>query len=96
MSHNAEVKLCILDQFAETLNGIASYIILGLSFMFRHVKINCICLVLFLHELKQGLVLVKQFGFVNRNVSQADTIHMVQRFPIQLLATEEFSQNVEV
>jgi len=36
----------------------------------------------------------QMFGFINRNVSQADTIHMVQHFPIQLFATEEFSQSV--
>jgi len=29
---------------------------------------------LFLHELKQLLLLVKQFSFINKNVSQADTI----------------------
>jgi len=51
---------------------------------------------LFLHELKQVLVLVKQFSFINKNVSQADTIHMVQHFSIQLFATEEFSQITEI
>jgi len=75
-------------QFAEALNGIASYKIFCLSFMFHHVTVNCICLMLFSHELKQVLVLVKQFSFINRNVSQADTIHVVQHFPIQLFATD--------
>ena len=51
---------------------------------------------LFLHELKQVLVLVKQFSFINKNVSQTDTIHMVQHFSIQLFATEEFSQITEI
>jgi len=54
--------------------------------MFHHVTINCIWLMLFLHEI---LVLVKQFSFINRKVSQPDTIHMVQHFPIQLFAKEE-------
>ena len=40
---------------------------------------------LFLHELKQVFVLVKQFSFINKNVSQADTIHMVQHFPFSCL-----------
>jgi len=40
------------------------------------------------------LVLVKQFNFINRYVSQVDTIHMVQHFSIQLFATEEFIQNI--
>jgi len=44
---------------------------------------------LFLQELKQVLVLVKQFSFFNRNVSQTDTIHIVQHFPIHLFATDE-------
>jgi len=51
---------------------------------------------LYLHELKQVLVLFKQFSCINRNVSQADTIHMVQHFPIQLFATEEFSQSISI
>jgi len=50
-------------------------------------------LMLFLHELKEVLVLVKQFSFINRNVSQAGTIHIVQHFPI---ATESFSQCIEI
>jgi len=37
--------------------------------MFHHFTINCIWLILFLHELKQVLVLVKHFSFINRNVS---------------------------
>ena len=41
------------------------------------------------------MVLVKQLSFINRNVSQVDTIHMVQHFPIQLFATEEFSQSIQ-
>jgi len=55
---------------------------------------NCICVMFFMHERKQVLVLVKQCSFIIRNVSQADTIHMLQHFPIQLLATDEFSQSV--
>jgi len=60
-THNAEVKLCNLYQFAEAFNGIASCKIFCPSFMFRHFAINCIWLVLFLHEFKQVLVLAKQF-----------------------------------
>jgi len=37
--------------------------------MFHHFTINGIWLMLFLHELKQVMVLVKQLGFINRNVS---------------------------
>jgi len=51
---------------------------------------------LLLHELKQVLVLVKQFSFINRNVCNADTILMVQYFPIQLFVTDEFSQSIEI
>jgi len=51
---------------------------------------------LFFHELKHVLVLVKEISFINKNVSQADTIHMVDHFPIQLFATEEFSQSIEI
>ena len=53
-------------------------------------------MMLFLHELKQVLVLVKQFSFINRNASQADTIHMVQHFAIQSFVTEEFSLSIEI
>jgi len=67
--HNVDVKLCNLYQVAEVLNDIASYKIFCPSFMFNQVKINCICLMLFLHELKQVVVLFKQFSFINRNVS---------------------------
>jgi len=58
--------------------------------MFHHVAINCIFGALFARTLTV-LVLVKQFSLININVSQAHTIHMVQHFPIQLFATEEFS-----
>jgi len=44
MSHNAEVKLCNLYQFAETIIGIASCKIFCPSFMFYHFTINCIWL----------------------------------------------------
>jgi len=54
--------------------------------MFHHFTINCIWLVLFLHELKQVLLLVKQFSFINKRFSQADTTHMVLHFSIQLFA----------
>ena len=50
---------------------------------------------LFLHKCKQVLVLVRQFSLINRNVSQADTTQ-VPHFPIQLFATEEFSQSIEI
>jgi len=60
-SHNVEVKLRNLYQFAEAYNGIASCKIFCPSCMFHHFTMNCICLMLSLHELKQTLVLVKQF-----------------------------------
>jgi len=69
MSHNAEVKQCNFYQFAEAFNGIASCKIFCPFFMFHHFRTNCIWLMLFLHELKQVFVLVKQFSFINRNVS---------------------------
>jgi len=69
MSHNAAVKLCNLYQFVEAFNGIASCKIFCPSVMFHHFTINCVWLMVFLHELKQVLVLVKQFSFINRNVS---------------------------
>ena len=50
---------------------------------------------LFLHEPKHVLVLVKQFSFINRNASQAGTIHMVQHFPIQWFETIEFTPSIE-
>jgi len=61
MNYNAEVKLCNLYQLAEAFNGIASRKIFCPFFMFHHFTMNCIWLMLFLHELKQVLVLVKQF-----------------------------------
>jgi len=74
MSHNAEINLCNLYQFSEVFNGIARCKIYCLSFMFHHFAINCIWLMLFLHELKQVLVLVKQFSFISRNVSLKHTL----------------------
>jgi len=68
MSHNAEVKLRNLCQFAEAFNGIACCKRFRPTFMFQYFTINCLCLTLFLCELKQVLVLVKQFIFINRNV----------------------------
>jgi len=61
-SHDAKVKLCNLYQFAEAFSGIASCNIFCPSFMLHHFAINCIWLMLFLHELKHVLVLVKQFN----------------------------------
>jgi len=48
MSHNAEIKLCHLYQFAEAFSGIASYKIFCPSFMLHHFTKNCIWLKLFL------------------------------------------------
>jgi len=59
--YEAEVKLCNLYQFAETFSGIANYKIFCPSFMFHHFTTNCVWLMLFLHELKHVLVLVKPF-----------------------------------
>ena len=79
-SRNAEVKLCNLYQFAEAFNGIASCKIFCPSFMFPQFTINCIWLMHFLHELKQVLVLVKQFTSVSlKNVSIKQT-NMVHHF----------------
>jgi len=95
MSHNAEVKLCNLYQFAEAFNGIASCKIFCPSFMFHHFTINCIWLMLFLHKLKKVLVLVKQFSFVNRNVSLKQIlITWFNIFPCSCLQTEESSQSI--
>jgi len=58
-SHNAEVKLCNLYQFAEAFSGTESCKIFCLFFMFHHFTINCIWLMLFLHESKHVLVSVK-------------------------------------
>ena len=59
-SHNAEIKLYNLYHFTEEFKCIASYNIIFPSFVFHHLTINCIWLMLFLHERKQALVLVKQ------------------------------------
>jgi len=56
MSHNVAVKLCNLYQFVEACNGIASCKIFCLSAMFHHFAMNCICWMVFLHELTQILV----------------------------------------
>jgi len=61
--------MCNLYKFAEEFNGIASCKIFCPSFMIHHFTINTIWLMLFLHELKQVLVLGNQFSFINRNVS---------------------------
>ena len=61
MSHNVQVKLWNLYQFAKAFNGIASCKIFCPSFMFHHFMISCIWLMLFLYKLKQ-------FSFINRNV----------------------------
>jgi len=89
MSHNAEIKLSNLYQFSEAFYWHCKLQNICPSFMFHHFTVNSICLMLFLQELKQVLVLVKQFSFFNRNVSQTDTIHIVQHFPIHLFATDE-------
>jgi len=48
----------------------------------------------FLHELKQVFVLVKQFSFINRNVSLKQILHTCFNiFPFSCLQTEESSQS---
>jgi len=68
MSHNAEVQLCNLYQVAEAFNGIASCKI------FAHLS----CSIILLHliddlfartQISFCRLLVKQFSFINRNVS---------------------------
>jgi len=59
-SHNVEVKLQSLSVL-EVFDGSASCKIFCPSFMFHHFTMNCIWFMLFLHDLKQVLVLVKQF-----------------------------------
>jgi len=50
---------------------------------------------LFLHELKQVLGLVKQFSFINRNVSLKQILHTwFNIFPFSCLQTEESSQSI--
>jgi len=55
----------------EAFNDISTYKIVCPSIMFHHFTINCISLMLSLHELEQVLVLVKQFTSASwmRNVS---------------------------
>jgi len=69
-SHNAEVKLCNLYQFVEAFNGIASCKIFCPSFMFHHFTTTCNYFMLFLHELKHVLVLVKQLTSTNVSITQ--------------------------
>jgi len=48
-----------------------------------------------LHELEQVLVLVKQFSFINRNVSiKQILLTCFILFPISCLETEESSQSI--
>jgi len=50
---------------------------------------------LFLHELRQVLVLVKQFSFINRNVSLKHTLlTWFNIFAFSFLQTEESSQSI--
>ena len=50
---------------------------------------------LFLHELKQVLALIKQFGFINRNVSLEQVLPTwFNIFPFSCLQTEESSQSI--
>jgi len=87
MNLNAEVKVCNLCQFAEPFGVIASCKIFCPPFMFHHFTMNCIWLMLFLHELKQVLVLVKQFSFINRTfLSSRYYSHGSTFFHIQLFA----------
>jgi len=91
----SEVKLCNLYQFAEAFNGIATCKIVCPFFMFHHFTINCIWLMLFLHELKQILVLVKQFSFINRNVSLKQILlTWFNIFSFSCLQTEESRQSI--
>jgi len=92
MSHNAKVKLCNLYQFAEAFSDIASCKIFCPCFIFHHFTINCVWLMLFLHERKQVLVVVKQFSF-NRNVSLKQILlTWFNIFPSSCLQTEESSK----
>jgi len=50
---------------------------------------------LFLHELKQILVLVKQFSFINRNISiNQILLTWLIIFPFSCLQKEESSQSI--
>jgi len=53
--------------------------------MFHHFTMNCIWLMLFLHELEHVLVLVKQFTSASSLETfllyQADATHMFHPFP---------------
>jgi len=86
MSHNAEIKLCNIYQFAKAFSGIASYKIFCSAFMFHHFTINYIWLILYLNELTQVLVLVKQFSFVNRNVSFKQILLLRSEIPSGMCA----------
>jgi len=95
MSNSADVTLCNLYQLAEACNGIANCKIFCPSFMFHHSTINSIWLMLFLHELKQFWVLVKQFNFINRNVSLKQMLLIwFTNDPFSFFQTEESSQSI--
>jgi len=50
---------------------------------------------IFLRELKQVLVLVKQFSFINRNVSiKQILLRWFNIFPFSCLQTEESSESI--
>jgi len=56
--------------------------------MCHYFTMNCIWFMLFLHDLKQVLVLVKQLtsAYQQKRFYQADTTHMVHHFPNLLFA----------
>jgi len=97
MSHNAEVNLCNLYQFAEAFKGIANCKIFCPSFMFNRFRINFIWLILFSQELKHVLVLVEQCSFINRNVSLQQILPTwFNMFSFICLQMEESDQSIEI
>ena len=81
----------------EAFDGITSCKIFCPFIMFHHFTVNCICLMLFLHELEQVLVLVKQFtsaSSTEKFLSSRYVSHDFILFPISCLQTEEASQSI--
>jgi len=99
-SHSAEVKLCKPYQFAEAINGIASWKIFCPYFMFHHFTINCIgsMLLAALYVRAQtsfGISQTVYFSFISRNVYIKQILHTwFIIIPFSCLQSEEFSQRI--
>ena len=98
-SHNAEVKLCDLYQFAEVFSGIASCKMFWPSFIF-HVPsfLNKLHLANALFARTQtsfGVGQTVYFSFINRNVSSKQILFTwFIIFPFSCLQMEESNQSI--